>query len=48
MTEPAIEMRKVSKHYRYFALDNISLELASGQIMGLIGARRARQLALST
>jgi ABC-2 type transport system ATP-binding protein len=41
MTEPVIEMSKVSKHYRYFALDNISLELAPGQIMGLIGANGA-------
>ncbi|HLH03630.1 MAG TPA: ABC transporter ATP-binding protein [Bryobacteraceae bacterium] len=40
-TDAAIEMHGVSKHYRYFTLDNISLKLPRGQIMGLIGANGA-------
>lgn len=41
MTDLAIELRGVSKKYRYFTLDNIHLELPRGQIMGLIGANGA-------
>lgn len=45
MTEPAtdfaIELRGVTKRYRYFKLDNIDLKLPRGQIMGLIGANGA-------
>ena len=45
MTEPgtefAIQLRGVTKKYRYFALDNIHLELPRGQIMGLVGANGA-------
>ena len=41
MTELAIETRDVVKRYRYFALENVSLRLAEGQIMGLIGANGA-------
>ena len=37
----AIELREVTKKYRYFTLDKISLTLPSGQIMGLIGANGA-------
>ena len=41
MIEPAIQMEGVGKKYRYFALDNIRLELQPGQIMGLIGPNGA-------
>jgi ABC-2 type transport system ATP-binding protein len=41
MTDLAIELRGVSKKYRYFTLDNLHLELPRGQIMGLIGANGA-------
>lgn len=41
MTELAIELTGVTKKYRYFTLDNISLKLPEGQIMGLIGANGA-------
>lgn len=37
----AITMSGVSKKYRYFALDNIDLEVPDGQIMGLIGPNGA-------
>ena len=37
----AIELRGVSKKYRYFTLDNVDLKLPRGQIMGLIGANGA-------
>ena len=40
-SDPAIELRGVTKKYRYFTLDKISLTLPSGQIMGLIGANGA-------
>lgn len=40
-TEFAIELRGVTKKYRYFTLDKIDLELPRGQIMGLIGANGA-------
>jgi ABC-2 type transport system ATP-binding protein len=40
-TDLALELRGVSKKYRYFALDNIDLQLQRGQIMGLIGANGA-------
>ncbi|HZQ55385.1 MAG TPA: ABC transporter ATP-binding protein [Bryobacteraceae bacterium] len=41
MTDLAVELRGVSKKYRYFTLDNMHLELPRGQIMGLIGANGA-------
>jgi ABC-2 type transport system ATP-binding protein len=41
MTEFAIKLDGVGKKYRYFALDNIHLELPPGQIMGLIGPNGA-------
>lgn len=41
MTELAIELRGVTKRYRYFTLDHIDLKLPPGQIMGLIGANGA-------
>jgi ABC-2 type transport system ATP-binding protein len=37
----AIELRGVTKQYRYFTLDGIDLTLPHGQIMGLIGANGA-------
>jgi ABC-2 type transport system ATP-binding protein len=40
-TDLALELRGVSKKYRYFALDDIHLQLPRGQIMGLIGANGA-------
>lgn len=41
MTDWAIELTGVGKHYRYFSLDNIDLKLPEGQIMGLIGPNGA-------
>lgn len=41
MSEFAITMSGVSKRYRYFALDNIDLDVPEGQIMGLIGPNGA-------
>ena len=37
----AIEMRDVRKAYKFFSLDGISLDLAPGQIMGLVGPNGA-------
>jgi ABC-2 type transport system ATP-binding protein len=41
MTIPAIELSGVSKQYRYFKLDDLSLRLEQGQIMGLVGPNGA-------
>jgi ABC-2 type transport system ATP-binding protein len=41
MNDVAIELNGVSKSYRYFALEDIHLQLPRGQIMGLIGANGA-------
>jgi ABC-2 type transport system ATP-binding protein len=41
MSEFAIELIEVSKKYRHFLLDRVSLRLPEGQIMGLIGANGA-------
>jgi ABC-2 type transport system ATP-binding protein len=41
MNDLAVELNGVSKKYRYFALEDIHLKLARGQIMGLIGANGA-------
>jgi ABC-2 type transport system ATP-binding protein len=41
MSTAAIELRDVSKTFRFFKLDGISLELARGQIMGLVGPNGA-------
>lgn len=41
MTIPAIELSGVSKQYRYFRLDDLSLRLEQGQIMGLVGPNGA-------
>ena len=36
-----VEMRNVSRKYRFFSLQDVSLELAPGQIMGLVGPNGA-------
>ncbi len=36
-----VEMRNVSRRYRFFSLEDVSLELAPGQIMGLVGPNGA-------
>lgn len=41
MSDFAIELKQVEKHYPYFSLDKIDLELTRGQIMGFIGANGA-------
>jgi ABC-2 type transport system ATP-binding protein len=41
MTDLAIKLDCVGKKYRFFALDNICLEVPHGQIMGLIGPNGA-------
>ncbi len=41
MTNLAIELSGVSKKYRHFLLDHISLNVPRGEIMGLIGANGA-------
>jgi ABC-2 type transport system ATP-binding protein len=41
MNNPAIEFRGVSKRYKYFKLDNVSLRLEQGQIMGFVGPNGA-------
>lgn len=41
MSDLAIELKQVEKHYPFFSLDKIDLELARGQIMGFIGANGA-------
>ncbi len=41
MMDSAITMRDVRKVYRYFTLDDIDLELASGSVMGFIGPNGA-------
>jgi ABC-2 type transport system ATP-binding protein len=41
MTDFAIELSGVGKKYRFFALDNIHLQVPEGQIMGLIGPNGA-------
>lgn len=41
MTNPAIAMRGVCKEYRFFALQDVNLEVPKGQIMGLIGPNGA-------
>lgn len=37
----AVRMRGVRKHYRHFDLDGVDLDLATGSIMGFIGANGA-------
>lgn len=37
----AIELKDITKHFKYFTLDKISLSLPEGYIMGLIGANGA-------
>jgi ABC-2 type transport system ATP-binding protein len=41
MNTPAIEFDNVSKHYRFFALDDVSFRLEQGQIMGFVGPNGA-------
>src|SRR5678816_446989 len=41
MTDLAINLEAVGKKYRYFALEDIDLEVPAGQIMGLIGPNGA-------
>ena len=41
MSELCVHMEGVSKHYPHFLLDNISLELPEGSILGFIGANGA-------
>ena len=41
MTDLAIELEGVSKAYRFFALNDVSLTLPCGQIMGLVGPNGA-------
>jgi ABC-2 type transport system ATP-binding protein len=41
MTDFAIKLEGVTKRYRYFALDNIDLQVPAGEIMGLIGPNGA-------
>ena len=41
MNTPAIEMSGVRKGYRFFALDDVSLRLEQGQIMGFVGPNGA-------
>lgn len=41
MSTPAFELKDVSKHFAWFELDNISMHLEQGQIMGLVGPNGA-------
>lgn len=41
MSTLAIELEGVRKKYRYFALDDLTLELEQGQILGLVGPNGA-------
>jgi ABC-2 type transport system ATP-binding protein len=41
MSELAIELRNVNKHFSYFDLKDINLSLDKGQIMGFVGANGA-------
>ena len=41
MNDKHIEMRGVRKVYRFFSLDDVSLDLEPGQIMGFVGPNGA-------
>jgi ABC-2 type transport system ATP-binding protein len=41
MSVPAIEFHRVRKAYRFFTLDDVSLRLEQGQIMGFVGPNGA-------
>lgn len=41
MSKLAIELERVRKNYRYFTLDDLTLELEQGQILGLVGPNGA-------
>lgn len=36
-TRPALELVDVAKRYRFFSMNNVSLQLETGQILGLVG-----------
>lgn len=41
MSTAAIELREVTKSYRFFTLDKVSIRLEKGQVMGLVGPNGA-------
>ena len=41
MTDLAVQFTGVTKQYKHFTLQNVNLELATGSIMGFVGANGA-------
>jgi len=41
MSKLAFELQDVSKHFAWFQLESVSLQLEQGQIMGLVGPNGA-------